>query len=148
MGFISEFKEFISKGNVVDMAVGVVVGGAFTAIVNSLVGDIITPALALVTKLFQKSATAIAGAAGAEETANKMLNMNNWIIPGTEIKIGAFIESIISFLVMAFVIFCMVKGINTMRSRLEKKKEEEVIETGPTQEELLSEIRDLLKERN
>lgn len=148
MGFIGEFKEFISKGNVVDMAVGVVVGGAFTAIVNSLVGDVITPALALVTKLFQKSATAIAGAAGAEETANKMLNMNNWIIPGTEIKIGAFIESIISFLVMAFVIFCMVKGINTMRSRLEKKKEEEVTEAGPTQEELLSEIRDLLKEKN
>lgn len=146
MKFFDEFKEFISKGNVVDMAVGVVVGGAFTAIVNSLVKDVITPLLALVTKLFRAGVTAGAGAAGAEGAVNKLLDMQNWIIPGTAINIGSFIQSVISFLVMAFVIFCMVKGINTVRARMEKQKEEAPEEPkGPTQEELLAEIRDLLK---
>lgn len=145
MKFFDEFKEFISKGNVVDMAVGVVVGGAFTAIVNSLVKDVITPLLALVTKLFKAGVTAGAGAAGAEGTVNKLLDMQNWIIPGTAINIGSFIQSVISFLVMAFVIFCMVKGINTVRARMEKQEEAPEEPKGPTQEELLAEIRDLLK---
>ena len=73
MSFIGEFKEFIAKGNVMDMAVGVVVGGAFTSIVNSLVKDVITPAIALITKLFQSKAGNVAGAVGAEEQAAKML---------------------------------------------------------------------------
>lgn len=147
MKFMDEFKEFISKGNVVDMAVGVVVGGAFTAIVNSLVKDVITPLLALLTKLFKAGVTAGADAAGAEGAVNKMLDMQNWVIPGTAINIGAFLQSVISFLVMAFVIFCMVKAINGVRSRLEKKAEEAAPEEpkGPSQEELLAEIRDLLK---
>lgn len=146
MSFMGEFKEFIAKGNVMDMAVGVVVGGAFTAIVNSLVKDVITPAIALVTKLFQNKAADVAGALGAEEQANKMLDMANWIVPGTEIKIGAFLQSIISFLIVAFIVFCVVKGINNMRAKMEKKQEEApAVPAGPTQEELLTEIRDLLK---
>lgn len=146
MSFMGEFKEFIAKGNVMDMAVGVVVGGAFTAIVNSLVKDVITPAIALVTKLFQSKAADVAGALGAEEQANKMLDMANWIVPGTEIKIGAFLQSIISFLIVAFIVFCVVKGINNMRAKMEKKQEEApAVPAGPTQEELLTEIRDLLK---
>lgn len=149
MKFFDEFKEFISKGNVMDMAVGVVVGGAFTAIVNSLVKDIITPLLSLVTKLMKAGVTTGASKAGAEEAANKLLDMQNWIIPGTAINIGSFIQAIISFLIMAFVIFCIVKGVNTLRSRMEKKAEEEAPAepAGPTQEELLAEIRDLLKNK-
>ena len=146
MSFMGEFKEFIAKGNVMDMAVGVVVGGAFTSIVNSLVKDVITPAIALVTKLFQSKAADVAGAVGAEDQASKMLDMANWIVPGTEIKIGAFLQSIISFLIVAFIVFCVVKGINNMRARMEKKQEEApAAPAGPTQEELLTEIRDLLK---
>ena len=142
MSFAGEFKEFFSKGNVVDMAVGVVVGGAFTAIVNSLVKDVITPTIALVTKLFTGKVQEAAGAVGAGEAAGKLLDMANWIIPGTEIKIGAFCQSVISFLIVAFVIFCAVKGINKLRS---KKEEAPAEPAGPTQEELLAEIRDLLK---
>ncbi|MGM9935844.1 MAG: large conductance mechanosensitive channel protein MscL [Candidatus Ornithomonoglobus sp.] len=149
MKFIGEFKEFIAKGNVVDMAVGIVVGGAFTSIVNSLVGDIITPAIALITKLFQKGTEAVAGEVGAEDAADKLLNMSNWIIPGTEINIGNFIQSIISFLILAFVIFCIVKGINTMRAKVEKTKEEAAAPAEkPADIKLLEEIRDaLVKER-
>lgn len=147
MSFMSEFKEFIARGNVMDMAVGVVVGGAFTSIVNSLVKDVITPAIALVTKLFQKQAMTVAGAVGAENTANKLLDMANWIIPGTEIKIGVFLQSVISFLIVAFIVFCAVKAVNNMCAKMEKKQEaaEEAVPPSPTQEELLAEIRDLLK---
>lgn len=138
MKLMDEFKEFISKGDAMSMAVGVVVGGAFTAIVNSLVGDIITPVIALITKLFQN-------AAGDE--ANKLLDMKNWVIPSTEIKIGAFIQSILSFLIIAFIVFCMVKAFNTVKEKVEKKKEAEEAAAAVTQEQLLTEIRDLLKEK-
>lgn len=142
MKFFDEFKEFIARGNVMDMAVGVVVGGAFKSIVDSLVADIITPGLALITKLFKNSADAVAG----DGTADKMLDMKNWIIPGTGINIGSFIQSIISFLILAFVIFCVVKGVNTMRSKLERKKEEDVptVEEKPADIKLLEEIRDAI----
>lgn len=143
MKFMDEFKEFIARGNVMDMAVGVVIGGAFKAIVDSLVGDIITPAIALVTKLFKAGVEAGAGAAGAGDAAAKLLDMKNWIIPGTEIKVGSFIESIISFLIMALIIFCVVKCFNKLRAK--KEEEKEAAPAGPTQEELLTEIRDLLK---
>lgn len=148
MKFFDEFKEFISRGNVMDMAVGVVVGGAFTSIVNSLVKDIITPAIALVTKLFKTSVETGADKAGVGDTVNKLMDMQNWIIPGTAINIGSFLQSVISFLIMAFIIFCVVKGINVLRDKTLASKEEEneqEEEKGPTQEELLAEIRDLLK---
>lgn len=149
MKFFDEFKEFIAKGNAIDMAVGVVVGGAFTAIVNSLVTDILTPVISLVTKLFQSKVTSVAsGVAGND--AEKLLNMSNWIIPGTSINVGSFLQAVISFLMIAFVLFCIVKGINTMRDRLAKKEEiaEPEAPAAPTQEELLAEIRDLLQEQN
>ena len=146
MKFFDEFKEFISKGNVMDMAVGVVVGGAFTSIVNSLVGDIINPLLGLLASTMKSGINSGASKAGAEDAASKLLDMQNWIIPGTAINIGAFIQAIISFLIMAFVIFCIVKGVNTLREKAEKKAEEAQAEpAGPTQEELLAEISDLLK---
>ena len=127
MGFFKEFKEFAVKGNVIDLAVGVVIGGAFGKIVTSLVEDVITPAILTPTlKTLQLD------------------NLADLVVPGTAIKYGMFISAFISFVVVAFALFVMIKGIN-------KLKREEVAEeapAGPTQEELLAEIRDLLKKNN
>ena len=134
--FMDEFKKFISRGNVVDMAVGVIVGSAFTAIVNSLVKDVITPIMGILT-------------GGVDFTQMKYV-----ITPATEevaevaILYGNFIQAIINFLIIAFVVFCMVKIINTMREKLEKKKEDEAPAAPPAPSAevvLLTEIRDLLK---
>jgi large conductance mechanosensitive channel len=124
MGMISEFKNFIAKGNAMDLAVGVIIGASFGAIVNSLVSDVITPALL----------NPALKAAQVENLAG--LKTDSGIL------YGKFLAAVISFLVIAFVIFLMVKGINSM-----KKKEvaSPAAPTGPTQEELLAEIRDLLK---
>jgi large conductance mechanosensitive channel len=124
MGMISEFKDFIAKGNAMDLAVGVIIGGAFGAIVNSLVSDVITPALL-----------------DPALKAAKVANLAELKTDGG-ILYGKFLAAIISFLVIAFVIFMLVKAMNSM-----KKKEEEApaAPAGPTQEELLTQIRDLLK---
>ena len=137
--FFGEFKAFISRGNVVDMAVGVIVGSAFTAIVNSLVKDVVTPFIGILTGgvEFTQMKYVIAPAVG--ET------------PEVAILYGNFIQAIVNFLIIAFVVFCMVKMINTMRAKMEvqKKKEEEAKPAQPPKpsEEvlLLTEIRDLLK---
>lgn len=124
MGMISEFKDFIAKGNAMDLAVGVIIGGAFGAIVNSLVSDVITPALL-----------------DPALKAAKVANLAELKTDGG-ILYGKFLAAVISFLVIAFVIFMLVKAMNSM-----KKKEEEApaAPAGPTQEELLTQIRDLLK---
>ena len=126
MGFLKEFKEFAVKGNVVDLAIGVIIGGAFGAIVSSLVGDVITPLL--LAPAFK--------ATGAE-------NLQDLVWNG--VAYGKFLAAVINFLCVAFVLFMLVKGINKF-----KKKEEPAPEApvGPTQEELLTEIRDLLKKNN
>lgn len=127
MGFLKEFKEFAVKGNVIDLAVGVVIGGAFGKIVTSMVEDIITPAILT----------------PALEAAN-LNNLAELVIPGTAIKYGNFLSAALSFLIVAFALFVMIKGINRL------KKAEEPAPTapaGPTQEELLAEIRDLLKKQ-
>lgn len=133
-----EFKDFAFKGNVIDMAVGVVVGGAFSKIVTSLVGDIITPLVGLITG------------------GTDLKNLKYVFTPATEtvaesaLNYGMFIQNIIDFFIIAFSIFMFVKLISVARKKFEKK--EEIIEEakeepkGPTTEELLSEIRDLLKE--
>lgn len=126
MGMLSEFKDFIAKGNVMDLAVGVIIGGAFSAIVTSLVTDVITPALL----------NPALKAAQVEDLAG--LKTDGGIL------YGKFLAAIISFLVIAFVIFLIVKSLNSM-----KRKEEEApaIPAGPSQEELLTQIRDLLKNK-
>ena len=98
--FLEEFKAFALKGNVMDLAVGVIIGGAFQAIVTSLVGDIITP---------------IIGIFASTDFSNMIATIN-----GSEVKYGAFITAIINFIIMAFIIFCIVKGINKLT---EGKKE-------------------------
>ena len=124
-GFIKEFKDFISKGNVIDLAVGVIIGGAFSGIVTNLVTNIITPAISLLTgKIsFTDLFIALDGGeyatlAAAQEAGAATLNY------------GLFIQAVIDFIITAFVIFLLVKGINKIRSL--GKKEEEVVEAAPT----------------
>ena len=131
MKILDEFKEFISRGNVVDMAVGVVVGGAFTKIVNSLVEDILTPIINMLT--------------GKADVTDLSVSIGS-----ATLNYGIFLQSIINFLIIAASVFLMVKAVNTLRDMTFKKKEdEEAAEEvqDPTQEELLAEIRDLLKEK-
>ena len=136
-GIIGEFKEFTTRGNVIDLAVGLIMGSAFTAIVNSLVNQIIMPVLGIIIGKINFSDLKIVitpASEGVEEVA---------------VCYGAFIQALINFILIALVIFLMIKAINTVRRKLERKKEEEEVKEeepkGPTTEELLSEIRDLLK---
>ena len=107
---VDEFKEFIARGNMMDMAVGIIIGGAFTAIVNSLVSNIIQPFI-----------TFISG--GTSEMTSSL------VVPGTEIDFGAFISACINFLIIAVVVFCLIKGMNSLKAAgekaLGKEKEEE-----------------------
>ena len=126
----NEFKQFVMRGNVIDMAVGIIIGGAFTAIVNSLVGDVITPFLGIIT-------------GGIDFTGI------SFTVGDANIMIGNFIQAVITFLLTAFVIFTIMKFINS----LARKEEPEVVpaeEPAPAEPsediKLLMEIRDLLKE--
>ena len=109
-GFITEFKEFISRGNAMNMAVGVIIGGAFQSIVNSLVGDIITPVIGLITGGVDFSKWQIVLSEGKD---------------GAVLKYGGFITAVINFLIMAFVIFCFVKLMNKMTESMVKEPQEE-----------------------
>ncbi len=128
MGFIKEFKDFAVKGNVIDLAVGVIIGGAFGKIVSSLVEDVITPAVL----------------APALKAAN-LSNLSELTIPGTAVKYGNFLSEIISFTIIALVLFIIIRMVNRL-----KKKEEvaPAAPVAPSQEQvLLTEIRDLLKNK-
>jgi len=132
MGFVKEFKEFAMRGNVMDMAVGVIIGGAFGKIVSSLVNDVIMPVIGIFT-------------GGINFTGLKAT------IGEANITYGQFIQNVIDFLIVAFCIFLMLKAINKL-TNLKKKEEEAAAPApeepkGPTQEELLTEIRDLLKQK-
>ena len=115
--FFNEFKKFISRGNVLDLAVGVIIGGAFQGIVKSLVDDIISPIIGLVFKADFKDLLIRVKPAVLDEAGNVLT-------PELSIKYGAFITAVINFLIMAFVIFLLVKFVNKLMS-LGKKKEEE-----------------------
>ena len=144
MGFISEFKEFAMKGNVMDMAVGVIIGGAFGKIVTSLVNDVLMPVISLAT--------------GGIDFTNLFINLSGeekyetlkaaQEAGASVFAYGAFIQNVVDFLIVAFCIFMVIKGVNKL-SNLRKKEEEAApaAPAGPTQEELLAEIRDLLKQK-
>lgn len=126
-GFINEFKQFIKRGNVIDLAVGVIIGGAFSGIISSIVDDILMPLLGIV----------IGGINFTELT---------WEVGDAVIKYGNFLQNVIDFLIVAFCIFVFVKLINNFNKKEEVKEEPKKLE--PTNEEkLLMEIRDLLKEK-
>ena len=125
MGFVKEFKEFAMKGNVMDMAVGVIIGGAFGKIVTSLVDDVLMPIIGMLT--------------GGVDFNGLVAKVGD-----ATVKYGTFIQNIIDFLIIALCIFLMIKAMNKL-----KKQEEPAPEApaGPTQEELLGEIRDILKNK-
>lgn len=133
MGMMQEFKSFAMRGNVIDMAVGIIIGGAFGKIVSSFVNDVIMPPLGMVIGGVDFSDLAVT----LKEAAGDA--------PAVLLKYGAFIQTAVDFLIIAFAIFIAVKAVNSL-----KKKEEEkpAAPPAPSKEEvLLSEIRDLLKER-
>jgi len=163
-GFFGEFKEFISKGSVLDLAVGIIIGGAFTAIVTALTSQILTPLInwalsAMLGKDALEGARTILGqpvyVEGSKVIDWEATNFIDW---------GAFISAIINFFLVALILFIIVKAINTSKAkkeqleaqRLEKYYEKhpeerpQPVEPGvpaPTQEELLTQIRDILKEK-
>ena len=146
--FFEEFKTFAMRGNVIDMAVGVVIGGAFGKITTSIVNDIIMPLISMITgginfsdwKWVLKEAVTEVGADGAlVETAAEV-----------SVKFGSTIAVILDFIIIAFAVFCMVKALNNMHKKKEEPAPEPAPEPeppAPTTEELLAEIRDLLKNK-
>ena len=140
MGMIGEFKEFALKGNMVDMAIGIIIGGAFGTIVKSLVDDVLMPPLG---KLM-----------GGVDFAEKAYSLNSFEFVSTKtadkadvlLKYGAFFNSIIAFVIVAFALFMLVKAMNKAKAAMEKEaQKEEAAAEPPAQEKLLMEIRDLLK---
>ena len=141
MGFISEFREFAVKGNVMDMAVGVIIGGAFGKIIASAVSDVIMPPIGLLTggvnfteiKLTMKNAVV--------DAAGKVVN------PPVTLNIGNFLQVMVDFAILAFAVFLLVKMINTLKKKVGEEAPPPAPPEPPKQELLLAEIRDLLKKK-
>ncbi len=129
---ITEFKQFIARGNVMDLAVGIIIGAAFTAIVTSMVDDLINPLIGLVV--------------GGMDFSDLVLRFGEGETAAT-LRYGAFITAIINFLIIAWVVFLLVKAVNRLRGSLETAEKPADAPKGPTQEEVLMEIRDLLRDR-
>lgn len=134
--FLEEFKTFALKGNVMSMAVGVIIGGAFQSIVTSLTANFINPLIALLT-----------GGVKKDENGNPMIVGGSFTVNGVEFNYGAFISAIINFIIMALILFLLIKAMNNIMNIGHKKKAEEPApEPAPDpQIVLLTEIRDLLK---
>ena len=130
MGLVKEFKEFALKGNVLDLAVGVIIGAAFGKIVTSLVEDIITPGILT----------------PALKRAN-LSNLQDLVIPGTAIKYGNFLSNALSFIIIALALFLIVKGINSLNRKKEVAADTPVPPQLSVSEQLLTEIRDELKSK-
>lgn len=133
---LKEFREFIMRGNVIDLAVGIIIGAAFTAIVNSLVNDLIMPPIGMITSGMDFSNIVIP--LGTQTAADGT-------VTEVGIRIGAFINAVIIFLITAFAVFLIVKAVNRMKRRGEKPVEEPE-STGPTAEEKLTEAINQLNE--
>ncbi len=140
---LNEFKAFIARGNVMDLAVGVIIGGAFGGIVKSLVDDIIMPIVGAIFGGFDFSNYFIGLASGVNAPTLAAARAQ-----GAVLAYGSFITVLINFLILAWIIFLMVKGVNALRSQVERK-EEKVTEAAPppADVQLLTEIRDLLAKR-
>ncbi|MBD0413232.1 large conductance mechanosensitive channel protein MscL [Oryzicola mucosus] len=135
---LKEFQEFIARGNVIDLAVGIIIGAAFTAIVNSVVNDLIMP---------------IFGAIGGFDFSNYFLPLASNVTAvsleeakkqGAVFAYGSFITQLINFLILAWIVFMIVKAVNTLRKKLERQKTEAPAAPPPADVQLLTEIRDLL----
>lgn len=126
--FMEEFKQFIARGNVMDMAVGVIIGGAFSAITTSLINDIVMPFLGIFT--------------GSISFADLSVEVGSAVI-----AYGNFVQAVLNFLIMAFVVFCLVKGLNKLHRKKEEPKAPPTPPEPSPEEKLLTEIRDILKEK-
>ena len=135
--FMEEFKAFVTRGNVMDMAIGVIIGGAFGAITGSLVNDVVTPLLAFLFKSPNTDALNITLRAADEAAGTEALVLG----------LGTFVGTIINFLVIALVLFSVIKAINKAHEIAEKAKKKEEEEAKPTSEELLTAILDELKKK-
>ncbi len=137
-GIIGEFKQFIAKGNVMDLAVGVIIGAAFQNIVTSLTNSFINPLIALIT-----------GGCKKDEAGNLILVGGTFKINGVTFDYGSFISSILNFLIMALILFFIIKAVNKAMSIGKKKEEAPAAPPEPSDEvKLLTEIRDQLKKNN
>ena len=134
-GLLAEFKEFALKGNVMDMAIGVIIGAAFGNIVTALTDSFINPLIAAVT-----------GGVTKDENGVMQVVGGSFQINGVDFNYGAFISAVINFLIIALILFIMLKAVNKAMA-IGKKKEEEKPKEPPKEEVLLTEIRDLLKEQ-
>jgi large conductance mechanosensitive channel len=141
-GFFQEFKEFAMRGNVVDLAVGIVIGVAFGGIVNSLVNDVIMPPIGFIM--------------GNVDFSDLYINLSGQDYPSLTaardagapvIAYGLFIKAVINFVIVAFALFLVIKGMNQLRRKQEKTPDEQPVPVPPRQETLLEEIRDVLKAR-
>ncbi len=145
--FFEEFKAFAMRGNVLDLAVGVVVGGAFGKITTSLVNDIIMPVIGILTGGINFTDWKIV----LKEAVTHVAEDGTTVVDVAEIAVnfGNFIAVVIDFIIIAFAVFCMVKAINAFHRKKEEPAPEPVVEepAPPTAEELLAEIRDLLKDK-
>lgn len=139
---IKEFRDFIAKGNVMDLAVGIIIGAAFTAIVKSLVDDLINPVIGLII--------------GGIDFSNMYVVLSGDVAPGTSLAAareahaalfayGSFITAVINFLIIAFVVFLLVKAVNKLKDSAIKKEAAVAAPAGPTELEVLMQIRDSLK---
>jgi large conductance mechanosensitive channel len=126
---LKEFREFITRGNVIDLAVAVVIGAAFTAVVNSFANDVL---MQIVAAIF----------------GQPDFNQITFALGDSEIQIGRFITAVVNFLIVAFAMFLVIKAINTMQRLRRRQIEEAVVEAEATEIELLAEIRDALVQRN
>lgn len=139
MGFLKEFRDFAIRGNVIDLAVGVIIGGAFGKIISSLVSDVIMPPVGVLIGGINFTDFVITLKAASMDAAGN-------IIPAVCINIGNFLQTVLDFTIVAFVIFLAIRTVNRISH---KKAQEPVAPPVPTkEEELLAEIRDLLKEKN
>jgi large conductance mechanosensitive channel len=139
---LKEFQEFISKGNVMDLAVGVIIGGAFGLIVNSMVNDIIMPIVGAIFGGFDFSNYFVPLSANVTAT-----NLEEARRQGAVFAYGNFLTVVINFLILAWIIFLMVKGVNNVRRRVVKEQEAAVPAAPPADVQLLTEIRDLLAKK-
>jgi large conductance mechanosensitive channel len=141
---IKEFREFIARGNVIDLAVGIIIGAAFTSIVSSLVEDLINPILGLLT--------------GGIDFTNKYIVLSGTVPDGASLAAarnsgaaifayGSFLMAVLNFLIIAWAVFLLVKVVNRLQRAALRQEVEEPAPAGPTQEELLAQIRDLLADR-
>jgi len=139
IGFVGEFKQFISRGNVVDLAVGVIIGGAFGAIISSLVKDVVMPPISYVMSGVDVSSWKLPLVPDVVDAAGKVTKA------GVYVTYGNFLQASLNFLIIAFVIFLLVKGINSLKRQEAAKPAEPPAPTA--QEKLLMEIRDLLAKK-